>query len=333
MAHKSHDGDQVQPVIQVGPWCFHGGMTVLCDGSQSLANSMVRKGIISSGASSTRRTTVAVKAVALHADQESLAMIRRECQILREVGDEHPHILPMLSCAELASEYVLVSPFASHGDLAQCVRLSCECLEECDAHRLALQLMGALSHLHERRIIHGDIAPKNIFLTQHQNAFLAQLADFGLAAKLPKDHDTVLVECTQGSHGYISPEMLVHKELQPASDLFALGVIFFQLLGGHDPFYPLSHVCSSVEFDEACWSPVSEEARQFVIQLLAMEPKARGTSEARTHQWLAIGDGDVACATRGPLSPPLAPCLHFLSLEASQSLWEDAKPGRVPDAA
>lgn len=260
-------------------------------------------------------------------------MIRRECHILRELGNLHPHILPMLSCAELASECVLVSPFASHGDLAQCVRLSCECLEEREAHRLALQLMGALSHLHERRIIHGDIAPKNIFLTQHHNAFLVQLADFGLSAKLPEDHDSVLVKSTQGSHGYISPEMLEHKELQPASDLFALGVIFFQLLGGHDPFYPLSNVCSSVEFDEACWSPVSEEARCFVIQLLAMEPKARGASQAHTHQWLAIGDADVACATRGPLAPPLARGLHFLSLEASQSLWEDTKPERVPDAA
>jgi serine/threonine protein kinase len=186
--------------------------------------------------------------------------------------------------------------------------------------------MAALSHLHERRVIHGDVAPKNVFLTKHQDAFLAQLADFGLAVRLPEGQDSVTLECTQGSHGYIPPEMLEHTELQPASDLFALGVMTFQLLGSHDPFYPVSQVFSIPEFDEACWSPISTEARQFATQLLATEPRARGTSEARTHRWLAIEDADIACATRGPLSPQPVSGVHFHSLASSQVLWEDVKP-------
>lgn len=326
LVEKPRHGDGHVAVVQVGTWHFHGRMTVIYDGGQSLANSVVRKALVSSSDAVAPPTMVAVKAVSRYTDEESLAMIRRECDILGGLGNSHPHILPMLSFAELAAECVLLTPFASHGDLSQHLRVGCECVEERDAHRLTLQLMAALSHLHTQRIVHGDVMPKNIFLTWHQDAYLAQLADFGLAVRLGDNCDSVHMECVQGSHGYLSPEMIERKELCLASDLFALGVMIFQLLGGHDPFYPPSQVFSSLEFDEACWSPISEEARHFAVQLLAVEPAARGTSEARTHQWLAIEDGEVTCATRGAFSPQPVPGLHFHSLVASRSLWEDVRP-------
>jgi serine/threonine protein kinase len=326
LEEKPRHGDGHVSVVQVGAWHFHGHMTVIYDGGQSLANSVVRKALVSSSAVAAPPTTVAVKAVSRHTDAEGLAMIRRERDILGGLGNSHPHILPMLSFAELAAECVLLTPFASHGDLSQHLRVGCECVEEREAHRLTLQLMAALSHLHTQRIVHGDVMPKNIFLTWHQDAYLAQLADFGLAVRLGDDSDSVHMGCVQGSHGYLSPEMIERKELSRASDLFALGVMIFQLLGGHDPFYPPSQVFSSLEFDEACWSPISEEATHFVVQLLAVEPAARGTSEAHTHQWLAIEDSEVTCATRGAFSPQPVPGLHFHSLVTSRSLWEAVRP-------
>jgi serine/threonine protein kinase len=301
-------------------------MEVLYDGSGSLANSVVRKGVISSGKFATKRVEVAVKTVSLQSDEESIAMIRRECKILGELGNLHPHILPMLACAELSSEYLLVTPYASHGDLYQEVRVGCDCLGEVETHRLTQQLMAAMEHLHARRIIHGDVKPKNVFLTKHQDAFLAQLSDFGLAVHLPEGSASLRFACRQGSHGYVPPEMLRNKELLPASDLFSLGVMIFQLLACYDPFYPPSQVTSELEFDEMCWNPISKEAQQFVTQLLAVEPEARGTSEARTHAWLATPDGDLDCQPRGPYSPTPVSGVHFHSLEASKALWEDARP-------
>jgi serine/threonine protein kinase len=297
---------------------------VLYDGSGSLANSVVRKGRMTRG---TKQTEVAVKAVSLQSDEESIAMIRRECKILGELGNAHPHILPMLSCAELSSEYVLVTPFASHGDLSQEVRLGCECLEEIDTHRLTRQLMAGLAHLHAWGIVHGDVKPKNVFLTKHQDAFLAQLSDFGLAQKLPEGAASIRLPCRQGSHGYVPPEMLQDKELFPASDLFALGIMTFQLLACYDPFYPPSQVTDELEFDETCWSPISAEAQQFVVQLLDIDPRIRGTAEACTHKWLATPEGELARgAPRGICSPTPVPHVHFHSIEACQALWEAERP-------
>jgi serine/threonine protein kinase len=253
-------------------------------------------------------------------------MIRRECVILRDIENSHPHIMPMLSCAELVSESVLLTPFASHGDLSQHVRIGCECLEERDVQRLTSQLMSALAHLHKRRIVHGDIMPKNVFLSEHTGSFLAQLGDFGLAARLPEGQDVIRLENMQGSHGYLPPQMIRHKELRLAGDLFALGVMTFQLLGAHDPFYPASQVWNKVEFDEVCWEPISDAARQFVIELLAVEPEVRGTANGFTRQWLDDGNGVHPCATRGSMSPKPAHDVHFHSLAEARSLWEAVKP-------
>jgi calcium/calmodulin-dependent protein kinase I len=320
--------DELTPVVEVGPWRFQGSLVMLSGDDGSLKNSVVRKGDLI-GQIRSGKTTVAIKEVKLNGDKESIAMIRRECSILKELGNSHPHILPLLSCAELPAEVVLLTPFARHGDLSTHVRIGSQCVEELEVRRLTSQVVAALSYLHARSIVHGDVKPQNLLLTNYENAFIAQLADFGLSVKLPQGATSMQLDFAQGSHGYIPLEVIQRRELCLASDMFAVGVISFQLLAGYGPFYPPSQVHLELEFDPDCWGPLSLEARQFVAKLLATEPSERGIAQADTHAWLAMKDEDFVRARREPFSPQPLGDIYFHTCESSQALWEIFRPPQL----
>jgi len=317
--------------LQVADWTVHGEMTVLYDGRGSLANSTVRRASACSSTASPLQammmTDVAVKSVSTSCfDVGSLEMIRRECSILQRLGDGHPHILPLLGFEELESELVLLTRLAPDGDLARLVP-SGRCLEEAEVRRLDRQLLSALAHLQEQRIVHGDVKPQNVLLTQVEGAYVAQLADFGLAAEVPAGQGFVTVQNVQGSYGFIPAEVKRCKQLSYAADLFALGVVTFRLLSSYDPFYPASCVESELLFDDSCWTPLTASAKALVTDLLAPAPERRGSAAEllRCHPWLA-GEcslaGQEARSTRAP--QPLQG-IGFHDLEASARIWQQIR--------
>jgi len=260
---------------------------------------------------------VAAKTVSLHADAESIAMIRNEEKILRGLGDSHPHILPILGFAELPEELTLLTPYAIGGDLSSYLPER-EPVEEAEVRKLTLQLVSALAHLHSYAIMHGDVKPQNIFLTEVDGAMLVQLSDFGLSMNLPPGQQSVRREGVRGSYGYIPAEVIDHGEVSLAVDLFALGVMLFRYLGGHDPFYPASQVKSDLEFDEYTWGSVSPAAREFVTQLLAPTAAARGTAAnlLDEHSWLARD-----CSARAGADTSAAGNVRFLDLATARASW------------
>lgn len=301
----------------LGHWTLHGSMTILYDKSGALAHSTVYKGNATNTELQDGQMTIAVKTVSLQQDEASVAMIRQECKILRLVGSEHPLILPMLHWVQSEVEVIILFPLAPNGDLAKLINMGVDCIEETEARRLTLQIMSALSYVHGKSIIHGDVAPQNVLLTKSadDNAFLVQLCDFGLSIEVPDGQEAVTANGVQGSYGYIPVEVIQRRPITYAVDLFALGVLTFRIVGGHDPFFPPSKVQAPLEFDDACWSPVSTAVRAFVTQLLAVEPAIRGTSVIESHPWLvAEEDALVPLEPRGSFSPKPLPDVHFKRL-------------------
>ncbi len=95
---------------------------------------------------------------------------------------------------------------------------------------LIVQILQALVYLHRRGIIHRDLKPDNVMVVNKQ----AKVLDFGLAAgrELLNNPDEVLV----GTLAYIAPEVLKDSPASEASDLYAVGVMSYELLAGHHPF-------------------------------------------------------------------------------------------------
>ena len=97
-------------------------------------------------------------------------------------------------------------------------------------------LLAGLAHAHEHRIVHRDLKPENVMVT-HNGA--VKIADFGIAKATGETLMTTQLTATGttiGTPAYMSPEQALGREIGPATDLYALGVMAFEMLAGRPPF-------------------------------------------------------------------------------------------------
>ncbi len=108
--------------------------------------------------------------------------------------------------------------------------------------RLLTQVAGAVEHAHARGVLHGDLKPDNILVTEIDGLPAPKLIDFGLASPLrtsPRsDDDAGLDEVVAGTPAYMAPEQftLPRGQLDARADVFALGVLLHEQLTGRTPF-------------------------------------------------------------------------------------------------
>ena len=101
-----------------------------------------------------------------------------------------------------------------------------------EASAFITQILQALDHAHMRGVIHRDIKPQNIMIME--GGFI-KVADFGIA-KIPNAETVTMVDHAVGTIYYISPEQARGKKIDTRSDLYSLGVMFYEMLTGHLPF-------------------------------------------------------------------------------------------------
>jgi non-specific serine/threonine protein kinase len=181
---------------------------------------------------------VAIKRIRDAAGDSALReRLLREARVAARIN--HPNICHVYEFAEEGRELYLVMELLEGEALEQ--RLTRDRMPVAEALRLTLGVLSALEALHARGIIHRDLKPSNVFLTPHG----VKLLDFGLARPVAEQFKTeaTLTQpgALMGTPRYMSPEQWEGEQLTPASDLFAVGAILFEMLAGK-PAFPGSNV-------------------------------------------------------------------------------------------
>ncbi len=180
-----------------------------------------------------RRVAVKVCPIDAGADARALKLARKlffnEAHTASALS--HPHILRVLDAGEHQGQPFIVMEYVEGGRTLKDHVQPETLLAPGDAARAVYQCACALDHAHGRGVIHRDVKPGNIMLTADGDA---KIGDFGIAHYAFSDATQVMGML--GSPRYMSPEQAREEELTPATDLYSLGVVLYELLTGAPPF-------------------------------------------------------------------------------------------------
>jgi serine/threonine protein kinase len=160
---------------------------------------------------------------------ETLERFKREANTIARLS--HPHILKLFQFGEHNDTIYLAIELMRGGSLREAIKAQGQ-LPTHLITRVLEQIGAALDYAHKRGIIHRDLKPQNILLDEDGNAFLT---DFGIA-KLLNEAKLTQDGLMLGTPSYIAPEQWVGEPADSRTDLYALGVLLFEMLTGQVPF-------------------------------------------------------------------------------------------------
>jgi len=214
--------------------------------------------------------------------------IMREKEILCILGtkwnEAAPYFVRLFATMQDSTSLYFVLTYAKHGDMFKFIKRMAQ--KQVDVTQFyAAELVQAVEHLHRLSIIHRDLKPENILLSGNMHILLT---DFGSAKIVNEKTDASTADTEEasgskrssfvGTAQYVSPEILTNKGSFPASDLWAIGCILYQMLSGMPPFQSQSEYLIFQKIQKLEYSfheGFNNEARDLVKRLLVIEPTER----------------------------------------------------------
>ena len=221
-----------------------------------------------------------------HAGWNERSRLRVEAETVASM--KHPNIVPIYEVGEQDNLPYLALELVEGGSLAQALAIRPMASEQ--AAGLAETLAQAVRYVHGRGIVHRDLKPANVLLTVDG---IPKITDFGLAKCLDASSGHTKSGMILGTPGYMAPEQAKGQSslIGPATDIYALGAILYEMLTGRPPFHAAS-------------------AQETVQQLLTEEPVSPSRLQPRVSRDLETI------------------CLKCLQKEPGQTLRRGRRPGR-----
>ena len=174
---------------------------------------------------------VAVKVLRTNYQTDPIAVARfqREARAMADL--DHPHIVRVTDIGEEDGQQYLAMEYVAGLDLKRYIKEHSPLSNE-EAVRIMGQILLAMRLAHARGIVHRDLKPQNVLLTPDGNA---KVTDFGIAVAFA---ETSLTQTNSmlGSVHYLSPEQARGSKATFQSDIYAMGIIFYEMLTGHIPY-------------------------------------------------------------------------------------------------
>ena len=220
---------------------------------------------------------VAIKVLRLDFRQNDDAMRRFRREALSATQLTHPNIVGVYDVGQSQEMNYIVMEYVEGTDLKDYVRQR-GALHPIEAVRIMMQIVSAIAAAHQNRIIHRDIKPQNILIDREGNV---KITDFGIAVALS---DTSLTQTNTllGSVHYLSPEQARGGMATIQTDIYALGIVLYELLTGRVPFDGESAVSIALKHFQEPLPPVMnpsvmipQSLENIVLKATAKDPMNR----------------------------------------------------------
>lgn len=253
----------------------------------------------------------------------------------------HPNIVTIYDFGHDASRYFMVMEYVEGTDMKTLLRRRGR-LPPQEAVDLMIQICAGIGYAHRAGLVHCDMKPQNVLVSPDGRA---KITDFGIARALASIHPDETADIVWGSPQYFSPEQAAGGPPSPASDVYALGVILFELLTGRLPFDSEDsglltelHLSAPPPLPRAFEPAIPPALEQIVLKVLSKEPSARYRAADQLgrvltsfalHPQLA----DALGPSQAPAAEPQAPTVPFRPFTAGQIDWTAVVLGLLALAA
>lgn len=223
------------------------------------------------------RKTVAVKEISLETVNKYEKSLRRETEIMKKLN--HPNIVKLYETIidDDTENVYLIMEYYARGDFYKF--LNKRPLKEKYALKYLRQIADGMEYLLKNKIVHRDMKPQNILMTQTGTI---KITDFGFARYFDND---LLIQTICGSPLYMAPEIMKEKKYNYKSDLWSIGIIFYQMLMGEVPFkvkniYELIRKIENDTIEIPQKFIISDKCKKLLFSLLEKDPNKRITWDA-----------------------------------------------------
>jgi eukaryotic-like serine/threonine-protein kinase len=237
---------------------------------------------------------VAIKVLADHLveDPQFLTRFVREAQSAASLS--HPNIVQIFYIGEDGEQHFFVMEYVSGKPLDLIIRERGR-IDSTLASQVILQAAHGLAAAHDKGVIHRDIKPANLMLDERG---MVKIADFGLALPTESQAKLTATGMLMGTPGYLAPEQCRGEQADHRTDIYALGVSWYEMLTGSTPFHAesplllLRQILEEEPPEVSTLNPeVDQEVRRILTKMIAKEPADRYQS---AHELIADLEEDLA---------------------------------------
>ncbi|NXL69231.1 MYLK2 kinase, partial [Leptocoma aspasia] len=215
-------------------------------------------------------------------------MVLLEIDVMNQLN--HHNLIQLYDAIETPREIILFMEFVEGGELFERIIDDDYHLTEVDCMVFVRQICEGIRFMHHMCVLHLDLKPENI-LCVSATGHMVKIIDFGLARRYNPNEK---LKVNFGTPEFLSPEVVNYEQVSYSTDMWSMGVITYMLLSGLSPFLgdddteTLNNVlAANWYFDEETFESVSNEAKDFVSNLIIKDKSARmSAAQCLQHPWL-----------------------------------------------
>ncbi len=256
-------------------------------GAYEVLDSIARGGMseIYKGRHTRLNRDVAIKVLpaSLAAEADFRARFEREARAIASL--RHNHIVQVFDFGDLEGTYYMVMEFIAGNDLASIMRNMGPFTYQQTA-QIMTQVASAIDYAHAQGFVHRDIKPSNVMIDDSADELRAILTDFGIAKIRAGDTGATKTGMMMGTLNYMAPEQIRSSgQVDGRADIYALGVMLFQMLTGQLPFVGenpgaimMAHLSEKPPIPQELNPEISDRLSALILQALEKEPEDRLSS-------------------------------------------------------